>query len=153
VSVDGLEKTEGDPNVHGHDVQVLHEVTPQEGTGDCARAEDANLSGVGVLGGKTERSGVLVMYFVNTLIQATRVQCLVGWGKRIRIISEKRVDGHGRTEVVEHVLKHEEEGKLRELRLPTGEGHLPCRKSECLAEGVEQPDLDTKCQSHEVQDA
>jgi hypothetical protein len=73
VGIDGLEETEGDPDVHGHHVEVLHEVAPEEGSGDGAEAKDGDLGGVSVFGGKTKGCGVFMVDLVDALVQETSV--------------------------------------------------------------------------------
>jgi len=81
MRVDGLEKTKGDPNIHGKDVEVPREVAIEKRTQNCARSQNQNLSGVGILCSKTEGCRVLVVDLVNVLVQDTRVEDLVGCGK------------------------------------------------------------------------
>ena len=54
VRVDGLEETEGDPDVDDDDVQVVRGRGVDEGSGDGARCEDQDFERVRVLGGETE---------------------------------------------------------------------------------------------------
>ena len=84
VRIDGLEETEGDPDVHGEDVQVTAECAVEEGTRECASSEDEDLSGMRVLSSKTEGGGVLVVNLVDVLVQRTPVQSLVSCGWIVR---------------------------------------------------------------------
>ena len=54
VRVDGLEETEGDPDVHGDDVEVAAERAVKQRASDRTSTEDHDLSGVRVLSGETE---------------------------------------------------------------------------------------------------
>ena len=45
VRVDGLEDTQGDPDVHGQDVQVLGDGAPQDWAADRAETEDHDFNG------------------------------------------------------------------------------------------------------------
>jgi len=54
VGIDSLEKTEGDPDVHGENVQVLGKVTVQQRSCNCSSAENHHFSGMSVFGCKTE---------------------------------------------------------------------------------------------------
>jgi hypothetical protein len=56
VGVDGLEETEGDPDVDGEDVQVVAEEAVEEWAGDGSLGEDEDLERVGVLGGLSAAS-------------------------------------------------------------------------------------------------
>ena len=122
VRVNGLEETEGDPDVDRDDMEVVAERAVEDGAADRTSAEDHDLRGVRVLSREPERCRVLVVDLVDVLVERAPVQRLVH-------------------EEVEHVLKHEEEEDLGELLLPRREGHLPGRHAEVLRERVEQPDL------------
>jgi hypothetical protein len=78
VCVDGLEETQGDPDVDSENVEVLGKVAVKQGSSDRARAKDEDFSGVSVLGGKTERRRILVVDFVDVLVESTSVKGLVG---------------------------------------------------------------------------
>ena len=82
MGVDGLEKTEDDPNIDGEDVEVVAEHAVEDGTKDRASAEDKYLSRVSVLCSQTERSGILMMDLVDVLVKWSPVQCLVGCAER-----------------------------------------------------------------------
>lgn len=56
VSVDGLEKTENDPDVHGEDVKVASAKDIKDRTGDRSSTKNQNLGWVGVFSGETKRS-------------------------------------------------------------------------------------------------
>ena len=77
MGVDGLEETEGDPDVDGEDVEVLHEEAVEEGPGNRASTEDEDLSGMGVLRSETEGGGVLVVNLVDGLVQHRSMESLV----------------------------------------------------------------------------
>lgn len=69
VRVDGLEETEGDPDVDAEDVQVGTEETVEQGTADGARAQDEDFEWVGVFRGEAERRGVFVVHLMNVLVE------------------------------------------------------------------------------------
>ena len=77
MGINGLEETEGDPDVDGEDVQVVAEHAVEDGTEDRAGSEDEDLGRVGVLGGKTEWSGVLVVNLVDVLVERSPVKSTV----------------------------------------------------------------------------
>ena len=83
MSIDGLEESEGDPDVHREDMKVATECTVQERAGDRARAENHDLSRVSVLRSKTERCRVLVVDLVNVLVKRAPVESLVGCFGRV----------------------------------------------------------------------
>ncbi len=84
VSIDGLEKAEGDPDVHRKDVEVSPEHGVEDGTENGAGAEDEDFGGVRIFGGETEGSGVLVVDLVDMFIERAPVECLVCCGEKER---------------------------------------------------------------------
>lgn len=83
------------------------EVAPEKRSSNSAEAEDEDLDGVSVLGGKSKGGRELVVKLVDVLVQPLVVQDAV-------------------SDVVPCVLHHEEHGKLREDLKSGREGHLPC---------------------------
>ena len=77
VRIDGLEETQGDPDVHGEDVQVTAECAVEEGTRECTSSEDEDFSGMRVLSSKTEGGGVLVVNLVDVLVERAPVKSTV----------------------------------------------------------------------------
>ena len=77
MCVDGLEKTKGDPNVDSEDVQVAAEHAVEDGAKDSSSSKDEYLCWMRILSSQPEGSGVLVMDFVNMLVQRTPMQSLV----------------------------------------------------------------------------
>lgn len=119
VRIDGLEQTEGDPDVHGEDVEVSGDGAVEDGTDDSACAEDEDFGGVSVFCGETEWRGVLVVDLVNVLIQRSPVECLMGCeGKNTqsRLFCGGRKVRH--TVEVEDILEDEEDQDLRDISLP-----------------------------------
>lgn len=121
VSINGLEETADNPEVHGKNVQVLGDQAEDNGDTNGAEAQDQGLNGGSVFCGQTERSGVLVVDLVDVLVQRTPVEGAVH-------------------PVVPCVLEDEEDGDL--------EGHLGERrerhagvKAARFRHGVEEPDL------------
>jgi len=78
VSIDGLEETEDDPDVHGENVEVASAKDVENRTSDCPSAEDEDLGWMCVLGSKAEGSRVFVVNFVDVLVHGTPVEELVG---------------------------------------------------------------------------
>lgn len=119
VRVDSLEQAQDNPNVHGENVQVTSDGTPDDGTADGSEAQNHNLNRRCVFSGQTERSRVLVVDLVNGLVERAPVQGTVG-------------------KVVPGILHHKEDRDLV--------GHGPQRregnrggKTEELSHWVEEP--------------
>lgn len=77
MSINGLEKSQRDPDVDGQDVEVLSKVAVKKRSRDRAGSKDGNFSGVGVLRSKAKRSRILVVNLVDVLVQETGVESLV----------------------------------------------------------------------------
>lgn len=121
VRVDGLEQAQGDPRVHGQDVQVAGEGAVQDGREDGADAEEHDLDGRRVLGGHAEGGRVLVVDLVHVLVEGPPVE-------------------HAVRPVVPRVLGHEEEGDLAGHLEEWRERHARLHPEE-LSHRVEEPDL------------
>lgn len=154
MRVDSLEEAERDPDVDGEDVQVAREEAVEQGSRDGAGAKDHDLCRVRILSGQTERRRVLVMDFVNVLVEHRRVEELMGCRLTNSMVShgkhseEKSVKEHMLTEIVEHVLEEEKERQLGEHDLPMRERHLPGAHAKDLSDRMEQEDL-SKSQLYE----
>ena len=119
VRVDGLEQAQDNPNVHGENVQITSDSTPDDGAADGSETQNHNLDRRCVFSGQTERSRVLVVDLVNGLVKRAPVQGTVG-------------------KVVPGILHHKEDRDLV--------GHGPQRregnrggKTEELSHWVEEP--------------
>jgi len=82
VSIDGLEETEDDPDVHGEDVEVASAKDIENWTSDCPSTEDEDFRWMGVLSSKTEGGRVLVVNFVDVLVHGTPVKELMSYRTR-----------------------------------------------------------------------
>lgn len=82
MRIDGLEKTEGDPDVDGHYVQVWLDPAVEQRSENCARSEDHDFQRVCVLGSETERRGILVVELVDVFVEQGRVEELMSCGKK-----------------------------------------------------------------------
>jgi len=120
VSVDGLEETEGDPDVHGEDVEVASAEDVENRTSDRCSTKDEDFSWMGVLSGEAEGSRVFVVNLVDVFVHGTPVEELM-------------------TEEVAHVFVDEEKRDLKGYILPSRERHLPGAHSETLSNWVKQP--------------
>ena len=95
VRVDGLEETEGDPDVHGEDMEVTGDSAVEDRTDDRSGAEDEDFSGVGVFCSKTKRSRIFVVNFMDVLVEATPMKSLVGYKMRVLLENRARIRGNG----------------------------------------------------------
>lgn len=77
VGVNSLEQPQNNPNVDGHDVEVTSESTVQNGAGEGTSSENEDLSRMGIFGSKAKGCGVLVVEFVDMLIEDTSMERLV----------------------------------------------------------------------------
>lgn len=74
VSVDSLEKTEDNPDVHGDDMEVSSESTPDDWDTDGSETKSHNFNRRGEFSGDSKWGGVLVVEFVNTTVERTPVE-------------------------------------------------------------------------------
>lgn len=121
VRIDSLKETAGDPEVHGKDVEVLREHGPEDRNEDGACAEDHGFNWRCVLGGKTEWSRVLVVDFVDVLVERPPVECAVH-------------------PVMPCIFQHEEDCNLIRDCSPRWEGNAGVHAAG-LSHWVEEPDL------------
>lgn len=77
VCVNGLEETEDDPAVHGEDVEILGECTPDDWHTDRSETKNHDFDRRRIFSSKTERRRVLVVNLVDHLVQRTPVECAV----------------------------------------------------------------------------
>ena len=90
MGINGLEKTEGDPDVDGDYVQVRLEPAVEQWSENCPRSKDHDFERMCVLGGETERSGILVVELVNMFVKQRCVEELMSCGNKIgRSASER----------------------------------------------------------------
>jgi len=120
VSIDGLEETENDPDVHGKDVEVSRAEDVKDRTSYRSGTEDEYLSWVGILSSQAEGSRVFMVNFVDVLVHRTPVEELMG-------------------EEVEHVFVDEEKRNLKNGFPPSREWYLPGAHSEALGNWMKQP--------------
>lgn len=77
MGVDGLEKTEADPDVDGDDVQVWLEPAVEEWPANRPRSEDHDFKRMCVFRGETEGCGIFVVELVNVFIEQGCMEELV----------------------------------------------------------------------------
>lgn len=82
MSIDGLEETENDPDVHGKYVEVSRAEDVKNGTSYRSGTEDEDLSWMGILSSQAEGSRVFMVNFVDVLVHGTPVEELMGYQKR-----------------------------------------------------------------------
>lgn len=119
VGINGLEQTQDNPNVHGEDVKVSGESTPEDGATDGTKAQEHHFNRRRVFGSQTERSGVLVMNLMDSLVEGAPVKSAV-------------------QEVVPSILHDEENCNLVGHGPEGGEGDRSLQTTE-LSHWVEQP--------------
>lgn len=69
MGINGLEKTEGDPDVDGDYVQVWLDPAVEQWSENCPRSKDHDFERMCVLGGETEGCGILVVELVNMFVK------------------------------------------------------------------------------------
>ena len=78
MGIDGLEKTEGDPDVDGDYVQVRLDPAVEKWSENCPRPKDHDFERMCVLGGEAEGRGILVVELVNMFVKQRCVEELMG---------------------------------------------------------------------------
>jgi hypothetical protein len=97
MGINGLEKTEGDPDIDGDYVQVLPDPAVEQWSENCPRSEDHDFERMCVLGGKTEGRGILVVELVNMFVKQGCVKELMSCGNREGCVrSERATNGERR---------------------------------------------------------
>lgn len=119
MSVDSLEETEDNPNVHGQDMKILGDAGVHNGCANGSKTKKEHLNRRGIFSSQTEGSRVLVVNLVDCLVERSPVERTVG-------------------PVMPSILDDEEDSNLIE--------HLPyrwewdvCLETEVLCERVEEP--------------
>ena len=77
MGVDSLEQSQDDPDIHSQNVQVASECAPKNRATDRAEAEHHNFYGGSIFSGQTEGCTVLMVEFVDHLVQTRSVQSAV----------------------------------------------------------------------------
>lgn len=85
MGINGLEKTEGNPDVDGDYMQVWLEPAVEKWPDNRSCSEDHNFERMCVFCCKTERCGIFVMELVNMLVEQGSVEELVSCGYRASI--------------------------------------------------------------------
>ena len=74
MRIDGLKQAQRNPDIHGQNVEVPGDGAPEDGRADRGYAEKHDFDRRGVLGGEAEWCGVLVVDFVDVLVEGTPVE-------------------------------------------------------------------------------
>jgi hypothetical protein len=122
VRIDGLEHAEGDPDVHGENVEILGDGAPEDRASDGSETQDHDFDGRGVLSGEAKGSRVLVVDLVDVLVE------------------EGACVHEAVSPVVPGVFHDEEDGNLVGNLVQRRERDR-CLEAEVLAHGVKKPDL------------
>lgn len=121
VGVDGLEKTEGDPDVHGEQVELAGEGKEDDGRSDDTNTKETSLDGRSILSGQAKGSRVGVVHLVDAPVE--------------RAVVKRAVEP-----VVPGILHDEEDGDLPSHGEERGERNAVIH-AEVGSDGVEEPDL------------
>ena len=121
MRIDCLEQPQHDPNVHGQNVQFTGDRAPENRTADGAEAKKQDFDWACILGGQAEGCLVLVMDFVDHLVESWGVEGTVR--PEMPCVFHDKKDGD--------LVGHGEEG---------GEGNSG-RKAAILSQRMEEPDL------------
>lgn len=74
MCVDGLEQTQGDPEVDGEDVEIVEEHAPKERGADSSNTQQQNLNRRCVFGGKAEWCSVCVVDLVHASVERSPME-------------------------------------------------------------------------------
>jgi hypothetical protein len=73
VSINGLEKTGGNPNIHGKNVEVAGSQTVENRNSDSSKTKDHGFDWRGIFSSKSEWCRVLVVNLVDAFVEWTPV--------------------------------------------------------------------------------
>ena len=77
VGIDSLEQAQHNPNIHSEDMQVTGESTPEDWAADGPEAQNHHFNGGSIFGGQTKWCGILMVDFVNSLVEWTPMKSSV----------------------------------------------------------------------------
>jgi len=78
VGVDSLKQSQDNPNINREDMEIASEGGVEDRATNGTGSKDQDFSGMGIYRCKTKRRRVLVMNFVDILVEETSMKCLVG---------------------------------------------------------------------------
>ena len=90
MGIDGLEKTEGDPDVDGDYVQVWLDPAVEQWSENCPCSKDHHFERMCVLGGETEGCGIFVVELVNMFVKQGCMKELMSCRNREGCVREGR---------------------------------------------------------------
>ncbi len=121
VSIDSLEETGRDPEVHSYNVEVTRHQAPDDWNEHSTSTENHGLDGRSIFSSESERCRVLVVDFVNISVEESHVKESVH-------------------PVMPCILQDEKDGDLDADRLPCWKRHAGI-KTAGLRHWMEEPDL------------
>jgi hypothetical protein len=122
VRINGLEHAEDNPCVHGENVEILGDGTPEDRASDGSETQDHDFDRGGVLSGEAKGSRVLVVDLVDVLVE------------------EGACVHEAVSPVVPGIFHDEEDGNLVRHLVEWRERNR-CLETEILAHRVEKPNL------------
>ena len=78
MSVDSLKQSQDNPSINREDVEIVREGGVKDGANNGTGSKNQDFSGMGIFSCKTKRCRILVMYFVDILVEETSMERLVG---------------------------------------------------------------------------
>lgn len=93
VGIDSLEQAQDNPGVHGENMQVTSDSTPEDRAADGPEAENHHFNRGSIFSSQTKRCGILMVDFVNGFVEWTPMKSSM-------------------EEIVPSVLHHEENRNL-----------------------------------------
>lgn len=121
VSIDSLEKTANDPEIHCQDVELTCDKNPDDGAKNSTKSQNHDFDWRRVFSGKAEWSRVLVVDLVDVLVERAPMHCAM-------------------CPIMPRILQDEKDGNVESHCLPAGERDTGIHAAE-FCHWVEEPDL------------
>ena len=77
VGIDSLEQAQHNPDIHSENMQVTNQSTPEDRGADGPEAENHHFNRRSIFGGQTKWCGILMVNFVNSLVEWTPMKSSV----------------------------------------------------------------------------
>lgn len=77
VGIDSLEQAQDNPGVHGENMQVTGDSTPEDRAADGPKAENHHFNRGSIFGSQTKGCGILMVDFVNGFVEWTPMKSSV----------------------------------------------------------------------------
>ena len=134
MSVDSLKQFRDNPNINREDVEIASEVGIEDRVSNGTGSKDQDFGGMGIFSCKTKRRRVLVMNFVDILVEEASIEknATSHQGQLLRCSQGSTYPSSERNPP-RRILKNHS--------LPRGKGHLPGCHVESSSDAEEQPDL------------